>query len=66
MKQLIKKAKEKGFESELLKVIDDYECKAGQYNPDLKKDYLVLCELQKWLRDKMNVYVYVENSSVGS
>lgn len=53
MRELIKLAKEKGFDDVILPLSD-------------RGNYLNLCLIQKWLREENGIYVEVKINSLGS
>ena len=71
MKKLLELAVEKGFKPKTLTTRWTLEAKLG-----IKKsetflvnetcEYLLLCEIQKWLREKHGIYLVVQNYSKAS
>ena len=60
MEELIKLAKEKGFQS-----IINSSVATDRLNMSLDDaDYLWMCELQKWLREKHNIHVFIHYNTL--
>lgn len=61
MKELIKLAESKGFESYFMKVISFIPCSEHVITDPEFINHLWLCELQKWLRDEKKIYISISS-----
>ena len=60
MKEICKLAAEKGFKAKALSTdwtLKDYNGKNSGFKIDNTCDYLLLCEIQKWLREEFNIEI---------
>jgi len=67
MKEICKLAHEKGFKAKALSTdwtLKDYNGKNSGFKINDTCDYLLLCEIQKWMREELNVYISVITDSL--
>lgn len=67
MKEICKLAAEKGFKAKALSTdwtLKDYNGKNSGFKINDTCDYLLLCEIQKFIREKLNIDIFIINAYV--